>query len=300
MVLEKLKEIAGERNVKTNENMNVHCTFKTGGKAEIFIEPENAFQLSETIKILKEYGIPFAVIGNGSNILIGDKGIKGAVIHIGNYFSDIKIDGNLMEIGAGASLSQAAQAAAENCLKGFEFAAGIPGSFGGAVYMNAGAYGGEIKDIFCSACILSKNGEFTELNADDMEFGYRESAVSKNGHIMLSGKVKLEYGSKEEIRALMADFNQRRRDKQPLNFASAGSTFKRPEGHFAGKLIEDSGLKGYAVGGAMVSDKHAGFVVNTGNATTADILAVIGHCKKTVKEKFGVELETEIKFLGEQ
>ncbi len=299
-MIDDIKKIVGENNVLENEDMSKHCTFRTGGTADLFVEPKNSDELVGTIKFFKNNKVPYYIIGNGSNLLVGDKGIRGAVIHIGDYFSQICADGTYVDIGAGALLSHAAQFAAEKGLKGFEFASGIPGSFGGAVFMNAGAYGGEIKDIFESAQAINELGEIITLKNCDMKFGYRKSVISEKCYIVLSGRIKLEYGDKHEIKNLISDLNCRRREKQPLNFASAGSTFKRPEGHFAGKLIEDSGLKGYKFGGAMVSEKHAGFVVNTGTATTCDILAVIEHCKKTVREKFSVELETEIRFLGEQ
>jgi UDP-N-acetylenolpyruvoylglucosamine reductase len=299
-LIDLLIEAAGKENVILNEDMSKHCSFKTGGNADYFITPENPKALMEVVTILKEAGIPFVVIGKGSNLLVRDKGIRGAVIHIGRHFADIEVNGTEITVGAGATLSQAAAVAMENGLAGFEFAAGIPGSFGGAVFMNAGAYGGEIKHVLTEATVLTCDMKVQVLSANKLELGYRTSRIAMDGYIVLGGKINLRYGSKEEIKALIADFNERRREKQPLNYASAGSTFKRPEGYFAGKLIEDSGLKGYTVGGAMVSQKHAGFVVNTGCATTGDILGVIGHCKDVVKQKYGIDLQCEVRILGEE
>lgn len=295
-----LIEVAGKENVLLNEDMGRHCSFKTGGNADYFITPENSMALAKVVAILRDESIPFVVVGNGSNLLIGDKGIRGAIIHIGKHFSKIEVNGTDITVGAGAMLSQAAGVALENGLTGFEFAAGIPGSFGGAVFMNAGAYGGEIKQVLTEVTVLTRDMQVKTVSAKSLELGYRTSRVELDGYIVLNGKISLKNGNKDEIKALMADFNERRRDKQPLNYASAGSTFKRPEGCFAGKLIEDCGLKGYAVGGAMVSEKHAGFVVNTGDATTADILGVINHCKKEVYKKYGIQLQCEVRILGEE
>ncbi|MGE4214813.1 MAG: UDP-N-acetylmuramate dehydrogenase [Anaerotignaceae bacterium] len=295
-----LIEVTGKENVLLNENMSNHCSFKTGGNADYFITPENHMELAKVISILRDESVPVIVVGNGSNLLIRDKGIRGAVIHLGKHFADIEVKGTEIIVGAGAMLSQAAGMAMENSLTGFEFAAGIPGSFGGAVFMNAGAYGGEIKHVLKEVTVLTLDMQVKTLSAKKLQLGYRTSRVAVDGHIVLSGKINLNHGDKEEIKALMADFNERRRDKQPLNYPSAGSTFKRPEGYFAGKLIEDSGLKGYTVGGAMVSQKHAGFVVNTGDATTADILGVIEHCKEVIYKKYGIELQCEVRILGEE
>lgn len=295
-----LVETAGKENVILNEEMARHCSFKTGGKADYFITPENEMALAKVINILNEKSIPFVIVGNGSNLLITDKGIRGAVIHIGKHFADIEVNGTEITVGAGAMLSQVAGAALENSLTGLEFAAGIPGSFGGAVFMNAGAYGGEIKHVLTEITVLTRDMKVETVSAESLELGYRTSCVENDGYVVIRGKISLKHGNKEEIKSLITDFNERRRDKQPLNYASAGSTFKRPEGHFAGKLIEDCGLKGYTVGGAMVSEKHAGFVVNTGGATTADILGVINHCKEEVYKKYGIKLQCEVRILGEE
>ena len=297
-ILTRLKALLGESNVLADEPMKNHTSFRTGGNADYFILPENEEDIKKAISFLKKEGIKYYIFGNGSNMLVSDKGIEGAVIKIGNAFSDIKVNGTEMIIGSGALLSSVANAALNNSLKGFEFASGIPGSFGGAVFMNAGAYGPEIKDVIKWVKVIDDKLETKVIYKEDMGLGYRTSNFQKNGYIILEGAIELEKGIKEDISALMNELNSRRRDKQPLNFASAGSTFKRPEGHFAGKLIEDCGLKGKTVGGAMVSEKHAGFVVNTGSATTDDILSVMEICKKEVKEKFLIDLEPEVRFIG--
>ena len=300
MSVEKLfSDAVGSENFYKDEPMYKHSTFKTGGKAEYFVTPPTKESIIKVLKIAKENSIPYVVVGNGSNILVSDKGIKGLVISFGKTLSDISVNENEITAGAGTLLAVIANVALDNELNGFEFAAGIPASFGGAVFMNAGAYTGEIKQVLKSVKVLSPNMEIKDIDADKLDLGYRHSNIKENGYIILEGTIKLNHGEREEIKSLMADFNGRRRDKQPLNFPSAGSTFKRPEGHFAGKLVEDCGLKGYSVGGAKVSEKHAGFVVNTGSATTKDILDVIEHCKETVYEKFGINLECEVRLLGE-
>jgi len=297
-ILKKLENLIGKENVLINEPMKNHTSFRTGGNADFFIQPQNDEDIKNVIRFLRTEGIKYYIFGNGSNMLVSDRGIEGAVIKIGAAFSDIKVDGCSMIIGSGALLSSAAGVALNNSLKGFEFASGIPGSFGGAVFMNAGAYGPEIKDVIEWVKVIDNNLETKILYKDELGLGYRTSIFQRNDYIILEGAIKLEKGNKEEISALMSDLNARRRDKQPVNFASAGSAFKRPEGYFAGKLIEDCGLKGRGVGSAKVSEKHAGFVINTGNATTDEILSVMEICKKEVKEKFGVELEAEVRFVG--
>lgn len=297
-ILTRLKALLGESNVLDDEPMKNHTSFRTGGNADYFILPENEEDIKKAIRFLKKEEIKYYIFGNGSNMLVSDKGIEGAVIKIGNAFSDIKVNGTEMIIGSGALLSSVANIALNNSLTGFEFASGIPGSFGGAVFMNAGAYGPEIKDVIKWVKVIDDKLETKVIYKEDMGLGYRTSNFQKNGYIILEGAIELEKGVKEDISVLMNELNSRRRDKQPLNFASAGSTFKRPEGHFAGKLIEDCGLKGKTVGGAMVSEKHAGFVVNTGNATTDDILSVMEICKKEVKEKFLIDIEPEVRFIG--
>ncbi len=297
-IFKTLVGITGEKNVMLNEPMKNHTSFRTGGEADIFVSPDSIKSLKDVIKLFRENDIPFYIFGNGSNMLVSDRGIEGAVIHIGNGFSSIEVKENKITSGAGAILSAVSNAALENSLTGFEFASGIPGSFGGAVFMNAGAYGSEIKNVIKSVLVLNENLELEELSKDRLELGYRSSIFQKNNYIILGGTIELETGNKDNILSEMNELNAKRREKQPLNFASAGSTFKRPEGYFAGKLIEDSGLKGKTIGGAQVSEKHAGFIVNTGTATTDDIINLMDFCKKTVYEKFGVMIEPEVRITG--
>ena len=297
-IFKTLAGITGEKNVMLNEPMKKHTSFRTGGEADIFVSPDSIKSLKDVIKLFRENDIPFYIFGNGSNMLVSDRGIEGAVIHIGNGFSSIEVKENKITSGAGAILSAVSNAALENSLTGFEFASGIPGSFGGAVFMNAGAYGSEIKNVIKSVLVLNENLELEELSKDRLELGYRSSIFQKNNYIILGGTIELETGNKDNILSEMNELNAKRREKQPLNFASAGSTFKRPEGYFAGKLIEDSGLKGKKIGGAQVSEKHAGFIVNTGTATTDDIINLMDFCKKTVYEKFGVMIEPEVRITG--
>ena len=297
-IFKTLAGITGEKNVMLNEPMKNHTSFRTGGEADIFVSPDSIKSLKDVIKLFRENDIPFYIFGNGSNILVSDRGIEGAVIHIGSGFSSIEVKENKITSGAGAILSAVSNAALENSLTGFEFASGIPGSFGGAVFMNAGAYGSEIKNVIKSVLVLNENLELEELSKDRLELGYRSSIFQKNNYIILGGTIELETGNKDNILSEMNELNAKRREKQPLNFASAGSTFKRPEGYFAGKLIEDSGLKGKTIGGAQVSEKHAGFIVNTGTATTDDIINLMDFCKKTVYEKFGVMIEPEVRITG--
>jgi len=297
--IDRLNEIVKTGSVAVDEPMREHCSFKTGGNADYFVCPDSFEELTEVIKAAKEENIEYMLIGNGSNLLVSDKGISGVVIQLGPLMAEIRGKNGEYIIDAGALLSSAAAKICEDGYTGFEFASGIPGSMGGALVMNAGAYGGEMKDVIKWVKVLDENLEIKTLSCEEMDFGYRRSIVSEKGYIILQGCVSLEKGDKEEIKRYSAELNGRRRDKQPLNFPSAGSTFKRPEGYFAGKLIEDSGLKGYTVGGACVSEKHAGFVINKGGATTEDILSVINHCRKTVFEKYGIMLETEVKIIGE-
>ena len=285
------------KNIKYNEPMARHTTFRVGGPADVFAEPE-AHELLDLVKYLKESGTKYTVIGNGSNLLVGDKGIRGVVVSLGDGIADIDLDKGLILAGAGAMLSRVASFAAENSLAGMEFASGIPGSVGGAVAMNAGAYGGEMKDIVLYVNTIH-DGEFVKYTCEEMDFSYRHSKILGTEDIVTGVAIKLEPGTEEEIRAKMADFNGRRADKQPINLPSAGSTFKRPEGFFAGKLIEDAGLRGYRVGGACVSEKHCGFVVNDQNATAADIKQLIEDVQKKVFEDAGVHLETEVRMIGE-
>ncbi len=296
-MFEKLKSIVGEDYIKQNESMAKHCTFRCGGEAEIYIVPGTVEELAQIIKVCKENCYPYMVIGNGSNILVRDKGYKGVVIELNNRISSIDVIGEEIVADAGAKLSAVAMAAYENDLSGFEFAHGIPGNVGGAVVMNAGAYGGEMKDVIKWVKVLNHDGEVEKIEAKDLELGYRTSIIAKKGMVVLQMCIGLQIGSAGEIGGIMQVLMQKRKFKQPLEFPSAGSTFKRPEGYFAGKLIEDSGLRGYKVGGAMVSEKHCGFVINYDNATATEVLQLISDVQEKVKEQFGVELETEVKII---
>lgn len=296
-IYDELKKLAGSQNVLTDEPMRKHVTFRTGGNADYFVTACSEEALSEIICYLRREQIPYYVIGNGSNLLFEDRGYRGVVVKIGRFSDDIKVSGNLVTAGAGVLLSQAAAAAYEHSLTGMEFAAGIPGTVGGAVVMNAGAYGGEIKDIIVSARVMDEKGEIVTLTREQLTLGYRHSIVSDSGKglIVVEAEFRLCAGDKAAIRLQMDDLARKRREKQPLEYPSAGSTFKRPEGYFAGKLIQDAGLKGLSCGGAQVSEKHSGFVVNKGNATTEDILELVKKVQDTVYDKFGVMLEMEVK-----
>ena len=296
--IEKVKRELPELNIVSDELMSKHTTFKVGGAADYFATP-TAEELGALLAIAKECDVAVTIIGNGSNLLVGDRGIRGLVIEIGKAMETIQIDGLTITVGAGTILAKAANEAAGAGLSGMEFAAGIPGSMGGAVVMNAGAYGGEIKDILESATVISQDGEIITLSNQELDLSYRHSCVLEKGYIVLSARLKLEKKDEAQIREVMADLRNRRIEKQPLEYPSAGSTFKRPEGYFAGKLIEDAGLRGYTVGGACVSEKHCGFVVNKGDACATDVLNVIKDVKAKVYEKFGVELEPEVKMIGE-
>lgn len=295
---EDLCRIVGTDAVFCDEPMSRHTTFRTGGPAEILVTPDSE-SLPEVIVCCRKHQIPCLVIGNGSNLVCGDGGVEGVVVEIGKRMSEISVDGDLITAQAGALLSGIAAKAAAEGLTGFEFAAGIPGSIGGAVVMNAGAYGGEMKDIVRKVTVLDQDGEVRTLTCGEMQFGYRTSLAKKKGYIVLGAELTLKQGEKEKIREEMQTLKAKRIEKQPLEFPSAGSTFKRPEGYFAGKLIMDAGLRGAAVGGAQVSEKHCGFVVNTGNATAADVRELMRQVQGKVQEQFGVHLEPEVRFLGE-
>ncbi len=284
--------------VKKDESMNLHTTFKTGGNASFFVEPSSAEETAETVKLLKELSLPYVIIGNGSNLLVSDKGYKGFVIKLGKSFSEITAADDTITAEAGASLSGVAAAALREGLSGFEFAAGIPGSVGGGVCMNAGAYGGELKDVITNVTVI-KDEEIIALENKECNFDYRSSRIMQEGMIVLKAEFKLEKGDRALISEKMNDFAKRRSDKQPLNYPSAGSTFKRPEGYFAGKLIEDTGLRGFSVGGAQVSEKHCGFIINKGGATSSEIYSLICEVQKRVFDKFGVELQREVRLIGD-
>lgn len=275
-------------------------SFKIGGAAELFVRPNNLMELINTLDILKENNVPYFLLGAGSNLLIGDGGVRGAVVCLGDGFDYAHAKNDYILAGASVSLAALAAEAKNAELTGLEFASGIPGSLGGAIYMNAGAYGGEMKDVITEVSFIDDDGTVKTVSGKECDFGYRKSIFTNGNKIIISAKLTLNKGKKDEIIATMRDLNARRKEKQPLEYPSAGSTFKRPEGHFAGALIEAAGLKGATIGGAQVSEKHAGFVINTGNATAKDVLDLISHVQKTVKEKSGVTLEPEVKIVGEK
>lgn len=295
---DRLSAIVSKEAIVLNEPMKKHTTFRIGGNADMFVSPE-LNQVPEIMALAKEYDVPVTIIGNGSNLLVGDKGIRGLVLSFGKPAEMVHLEGTIMTIGAGTLLSKAASEAAKNSLSGLEFAAGIPGTLGGAMVMNAGAYGGEMKDVVVSAKVLTPEGTVKELRLKELDLSYRHSCIPEKGYILLSATVKLEPKEETLIRAEMDDYKARRIDKQPLEYPSAGSTFKRPEGYFAGKLIQDAGLRGYTVGGAQVSEKHCGFVINKDNATAEDVVNLIKDVKAKVYEEFQVEIEPEVKMIGE-
>lgn len=286
-----------EDTIYLNEEMKKYTTFKIGGPVDILIKPDSIINLAQAIKLCRTHEVPYYILGNGSNLLVADEGFKGVVIQIYTNLDEIKVEGNTVTAQAGALLSKIANKALEHSLTGFEFAHGIPGTLGGAVVMNAGAYDGEMKHVLISCDVLDSEGNILTLSNEDLELGYRKSIVQKKGYIVLSATIGLKEGNKEEISARMKELMARRKEKQPLDKPSAGSTFKRPEGYFAGKLIMDSGLKGYQIGGAMISDKHSGFVVNNGGATFKDVENLIKYVQEVVKEKYQVVLEPEVKIL---
>lgn len=287
-------------NVLFDEKMSEHTTFRIGGRADAFVNVSGALEIEKVIHFCRDTDTPYMIMGNGSNMLVSDSGIRGVVIHIGKNMSKCRIEGETVFAEAGILMSNLAKKILEESLTGFEFAAGIPGTLGGGIYMNAGAYGGELKDIIESVTFICPDGLIKTETADKLDFSYRHSKFCEGGYTILSCKLKLKKGNYDDIKARMADLATRRAEKQPLSFPSAGSTFKRPEGHFAGKLIQDAGLMGYSIGGAMVSDKHAGFVVNKGGATAKDVTDLIEYIQKTVMEKFGVYLEPEVRLIGER
>ena len=289
----------GSDNVYRDELMKKHTTFRIGGPADYYLCPHSAKEIQQIVEICREERIPYFILGNGSNLLVSDQGYRGVVIQLWKNVSDILVEGCRIRAKAGASLAKIAGEALEEGLTGMEFAAGIPGTLGGAVVMNAGAYGGEMKDILQEALVMDEQGEIFTLKKEELHLGYRTSIIKEKGYIVLAAALELKPGDRKEIKEKMDELKQRRVEKQPLDMPSAGSTFKRPEGYFAGKLIMDAGLRGFSVGGAQISEKHCGFVVNTGKATANDVLTLIREVQKRVRDKFGVELETEVKFLGE-
>nr|WP_295308107.1 UDP-N-acetylmuramate dehydrogenase [uncultured Blautia sp.] len=293
------QEILGNNRVLEAEPMGKHTTFRIGGPADLFVAPENSDEIKKLIAICKEEEVPYFILGNGSNLLVSDKGYRGVIIQLYRSFGQITLKENEIHAQAGAPLSGIAAMAREASLTGFEFAGGIPGTLGGAVVMNAGAYGGEMKDVLKEVTVLTPEGEVVTLQARELKMGYRTSIIKESGYIVLEAVISLKKGDQDEIKSRMQELAGMRSSKQPLSYPSAGSTFKRPEGYFAGKLIMDSGLRGYQVGGAQVSEKHCGFVINTGNATAKDVTTLMADVQRIVMEKFGVKLEPEVKFLGE-
>ncbi|MCX7710489.1 MAG: UDP-N-acetylmuramate dehydrogenase [Clostridia bacterium] len=294
------EKIVGTENVRLNELLKNHTSFKLGGPADIFLTPRNAEQLGRIIGLCNSNQVPFFIMGNGTNLIVRDKGIRGVVIKVFENFREYSVEGEMITAEAGLLLSQVANIALENELAGFEFASGIPGTLGGAVTMNAGAYIGEMKDVVCKTEYMDREGNLKTLEGEAHQFAYRKSFIQEAGGIVLKTQLRLKKGIKADIKNLMDDLNQRRKDKQPLHMPSAGSVFKRPEGYFAGKLIEDCGLRGFRLGGAEVSEMHCGFIVNADNATAEDVLKLIAHIQKAVKEKFGVMLEREVRIVGEE
>lgn len=294
----KLEKILDQEDIKIDEPMKNHTSFKVGGPADILITPKSFQQVIDVINLCKEDSIPFFIMGNGSNLLVRDGGIRGIIIKL-IKLNNIEVQGNKITTGSGTSLKKISTEALNNSLTGLEFACGIPGSVGGAVTMNAGAYNGEISNAIESAKIIDDCGEVKILNKEELKLGYRMSSILMHGYTVLEVNFNLKKGEYEKIKNRMDDLNRRRSEKQPLEYASAGSTFKRPVGHFAAKLIEDSGLKGENVGDAQVSQKHSGFIINRGNATARDILNLIGIVQRRVKEKFDVNLYTEVRIIGE-
>lgn len=296
---DKLKTMLREEDVKVDEPLSLHTATKMGGCADLFVTPRTEAETQEVVRFAYRNEIPLLLLGNGSNMVVRDGGVRGIVLNLGNL-DDIRVDGGHVYAESGADIIAVSRAAAAAGLAGFEFACGIPGSVGGAMVMNAGAYGGEIKDIILRCTVLTREGERLVLSKDDLDLGYRTSIIARNGYYVLSAEFELEEGAQEEIDAKVADLTHQRESKQPLEYPSAGSVFKRPPGYFAGKLIQDSGMQGKGYGGAEVSTKHAGFIVNKNGATATDYIRTIEMVKAEVKKNFGVDLELEVKIVGEE
>ena len=297
---DKLTSVIAKERVYVDEPMSRHTTFRVGGPADFFVIPKAKEEVRDVIRICKEAGMLYYIIGNGSNLLVSDAGYRGVIVQIYKEMNEVKVEGDLVKAQAGALLSGIAAKALGAELSGFEFASGIPGTIGGACVMNAGAYGGEMKDVLESVTVLTGEGKIIELGRNELELGYRTSVIAKKGYIVLGAVLKLERGDGEKIKTYMDELKEKRVTKQPLEYPSAGSTFKRPEGYFAGKLIEDAGLRGFQVGGAQVSEKHCGFVINRDHATAADIMELMRQVQIRVKENSGVNLEPEVKRLGDE
>jgi len=297
-ILQDLRSLIYPRQILEDEPLSKYTFTKTGGKADILIFPETYEEVQKTVRFASLNGVPYTILGNGSNLIIKDGGIRGIVLIL-TRLAKISHTGNDITAQCGAAIIDVSRYALKQKLTGLEFACGIPGSVGGALYMNAGAYGGEVKDVLKSALVLTKTGEMKRLERSDLSFQYRKSSIAENGEIALEGTFSLEPGDAQEIKAKMDELTDLRESKQPLEYPSCGSVFKRPPGYFAGKLIQDSGLQGKRIGGVEVSTKHAGFMVNVGGGTATDYMNLIKFVQKTVKEKFGVDLETEVKIIGE-
>jgi len=294
----KLYKIVQSENVAVDEPMKNHTSFKVGGPVDILVTPENYDEIVKVIKLCNEEDMTYYIIGRGSNLIVRDGGFRGIIIKL-TKLDKIKVEGERLIVQSGVDLCKVSEAALENSLKGFEFACGIPGTVGGAVTMNAGAYNGEISQVIESALVVDKNGKLITLNKEELELGYRMSAIQKYGYTVLEVTFKLIKGEYSSIKERIDDLTKKREDKQPLEYPSAGSTFKRPEGHYTGKLIEESKLKGFSIGGAQVSEKHAGFIINKGDATAKDILDLIAYIQNTIKSNFDVELHPEVRIIGE-
>ncbi|MGG6446196.1 UDP-N-acetylmuramate dehydrogenase [Pseudobacillus badius] len=298
-IYKELVAICGEKNVLRDEPLKDHTLVKIGGKADLLVMPETYEAVAQVIRLKEAHQLPFTLLGNGSNVIVLDGGIRGIVMQF-KHLARLRVEGNQLIAQGGANIKDASRLACENSLTGLEFACGIPGSIGGAMVMNAGAYGGEVKDVIDHVKVVTQQGELRTLKKEELELGYRTSIISKNKDIVLEAAFALEAGDQAAIKEKMADLTFQRESKQPLEYPSVGSVFKRPPGYFAGKLIQDSGLQGKGVGGAEVSTKHAGFIINKNNATAADYIATIEMVRKKVKETFGVELELEAKIVGEE
>ena len=298
-IIERFSNLLGNEKIRINEPMNRHTTFRIGGPADYFLLPSSSEEVKGILEICKEESLQYFILGNGSNLLVSDEGYRGVIIQLYRNYGGLTVEGTEIRAGAGVLLSQIAAAARNESLTGFEFAGGIPGTLGGAVVMNAGAYGGELKDVLKEVVVMDREGNIFTVPVEKLAMGYRTSLVKTAGYLVLEAVIFLKKGSQEEIRDTMKDLADRRISKQPLEYPSAGSTFKRPEGYFAGKLIMDAGLRGYQVGGAQVSEKHCGFVINKGNATAADVCRLMADVQAKVQEQFGVTLEPEVKFLGD-
>lgn len=297
-IIKSLGDVIQSERVFIDEPMSKHTSFQIGGSADVLVVPRNEYELQQIIQLCERQAIPVLIIGKGSNLLVCDIGIRGVVVKIGRDFSKLYLHNDNLFVQSGVTLRSLSQTLLQHSLAGFEFAAGIPGTLGGALAMNAGAYGGEMKDILVSCRVMNHEGQVRELSCEEMELGYRSSRVQKTKEIVLSAKLQFKKGKYKQIKFIMEDYWQRRITKQPYYMPSGGSVFKRPEGYFAGKLIEDCQLKGACIGGAMVSELHAGFIVNTGNATAEDVVRLMKLIQKKVKEKFDVDLEPELRVIG--